>query len=126
MIAYVREENFLCTRRKFGFNKKTRTKLTFPPQQKKYHNHTTVLYTKYVHNTKNYFPPEPKKLTQHHNCMVHSKYIVEYVQPKPISRQNKKLTQQHNCNKGSTSPREASVFVPLSVHPSVRAKRGIE
>jgi hypothetical protein len=28
------------------------------------------LYTKYVRNTKNYFPPEPKKLTQHHNCMV--------------------------------------------------------
>jgi hypothetical protein len=28
------------------------------------------LYTKYVRNTKNYFPPEPKKLTQHHNCTV--------------------------------------------------------
>jgi hypothetical protein len=27
-------------------------------------------YTKYEHNTKNYFPPKPKKLTQHHNCMV--------------------------------------------------------
>jgi hypothetical protein len=25
--------------------------------------------TKYI-RTKNYFPPEPKKLTQHHNCMV--------------------------------------------------------
>ncbi len=25
-----------------------------------WHNRTTVLYTKYVHNTKNYFPPEPK------------------------------------------------------------------
>ena len=23
-----------------------------------------------LRNTKNYFPPEPKKLTQHHNCMV--------------------------------------------------------
>jgi hypothetical protein len=23
--------------------------------------HTTVLYTKYIRNTKNYFPPEPKK-----------------------------------------------------------------
>ncbi len=75
MIAYVREENFLCTRRKFGFNKKIRTKLTFPPQQKKYHNHTTVLYTKYVRNTKNYFPPEPKKLTQH-RTVWYSKYIV--------------------------------------------------
>ncbi len=32
---YVREENFLYTRRKFGFNKKIRTKLTFPSQQQK-------------------------------------------------------------------------------------------
>jgi hypothetical protein len=54
----------------FGFNKKIHTKLAFPPKQKNRHNRTTVLYTKYVHNTKNYFPPEPKKLTQHHNCMV--------------------------------------------------------
>ena len=29
-----------------------------------------IQITKYVRNTKNYFPPEPKKLTQHHNCMV--------------------------------------------------------
>ncbi len=36
-------------------------KLTFPPQQKKCHNRTTVLYTKYLRNTKNYFLPEPKK-----------------------------------------------------------------
>ncbi len=28
-----------------------------------------VRYTKYVRNNKNYFPPEPKKLAQHHNCM---------------------------------------------------------
>jgi hypothetical protein len=35
-------------------------KLTFVPHQKKWHNCTTVLYTKYVHNTKNYFLPEPK------------------------------------------------------------------
>ncbi len=37
-----------------------RTKLTFPPQQKNWHNLTTVLYTKYVRNTKNYLPPEQK------------------------------------------------------------------
>ena len=43
---------------------------TKKPQQKNWHNRTTVLYTKYVRNTKNYFPPEPKKLTQHHNCMI--------------------------------------------------------
>jgi hypothetical protein len=33
---------------------------TFPPQQKNWNNCTTVLYTKYVRNTKNYFPPELK------------------------------------------------------------------
>ena len=61
MIAYVREENFLCTRRKFGFNKKYRTKSTFPPQKK--NDTTSQLYctlNKYVtpknisrHNQKN-------------------------------------------------------------------------
>ncbi len=30
----VTESLFLCTRRKFGFNKKIRTKLAFRPQQK--------------------------------------------------------------------------------------------
>ncbi len=35
-----------------------------------------IKITKYVRNTKNFFPPEPKKLTQHHNCMVwYPKYI---------------------------------------------------
>ncbi len=43
-----------------GFNKKILTKLAFPPQQKNWRNRTTVLVTKYVRNTKNYFPPEPK------------------------------------------------------------------
>ncbi len=38
----------------------------------------------YVRNTKNYFPPEPKKLTQHHNCIV-STYV-----PKTISLQKHK------------------------------------
>ncbi len=66
----VTETLFLCTRRKFGFNKKIRTKLAFPPQQKNWHNRTTVVYTKNVSNTKNNFPPEPKKITWHHNCMV--------------------------------------------------------
>ncbi len=31
--------------------------------------HNCIVHTKYVHNNKNYFPPEPKKLAQHHNCM---------------------------------------------------------
>ncbi len=42
----------------------------FPQQPKNWHNRTTELYTKYIRNTKNYFPPEPNKLTQHHNCIV--------------------------------------------------------
>ncbi len=45
-------------------------KIDFPATTKKWHNRTTVLYTKYLRNTKNYFPTEPKKLTQHNNCMV--------------------------------------------------------
>ncbi len=35
-------------------------KINFPTTTKKLHNRTTVLYTKYVRNTKNYFLPEPK------------------------------------------------------------------
>ncbi len=57
-----------------SFVEQSSTKLAFRPQQKNWLNRTTVLYTKYVSNTKNYFSPEPKKLTQHHNCMD-SKYI---------------------------------------------------
>ncbi len=34
----------------------------FMPQPKNWHNRTTVLYTKYLRNTKKYFPSEPKKL----------------------------------------------------------------
>ncbi len=44
-------------------------KINLSATTKKWHNRTTGLYTKYIQNTKNYFPPEPKKLTQHHNCM---------------------------------------------------------
>ncbi len=42
-------------------------KINFPATTKNWHNRTTVLYTKYVRNTKNYFLLEPKKLN---NCMV--------------------------------------------------------
>ncbi len=44
-------------------------KINFPATTKKWHNGVTVLYTKYVRNTENYFLPEPKNITQHHNCM---------------------------------------------------------
>ncbi len=70
------EENFLCTRRKFGFNKKIRTKSTLPPQQKKLHNHTTVLYTKYLRNTKNYFPTEPKNYLTQTTTVWYSKHYI--------------------------------------------------
>ncbi len=56
--------------KKIRIQKENRTKLAFRPQQKNWHNRTTVLYTKYISNTKNNFLPEQKKLTQHHNCMV--------------------------------------------------------
>jgi hypothetical protein len=35
-------------------------KINFTATTKKWHNRTTVSYTKYVRNTKNHFPPEPK------------------------------------------------------------------
>jgi hypothetical protein len=51
-----------------GFNKKFRTKLAFPPQQK--NDTTTQLYcTLSTYVPKTIFR-QIKKLTQHHNCMV--------------------------------------------------------
>ncbi len=46
----------------------------FPPQPKNWYNCTTVLYTKYVCNTKNYIPPEPKNW-QNTTTVLYSKYI---------------------------------------------------
>ncbi len=57
-------------KKKIWIQQENSYKINFPALKKKYDKNTTVLYTKYVRNTKNYFPPEPKKLTQHHNCMV--------------------------------------------------------
>ena len=57
-------------KKKIEIQQENSYKINFPATTKKWHNHTTVLYNKYIRNTKNYFPPEPKKLTQHHNCMV--------------------------------------------------------
>ncbi len=112
---------------------------TFPPQQKNWHNRTTVLYTKYVRNTKNYILPKPKKLTQHHNCMVLQLHSSMYNQNLPISRQNQKLTRQHNWKNWFLQPTQSvgrflqptqSECICFSVRPSfcpwVRAKRGIE
>ncbi len=63
-------------RRKREKNSTVGPKLTFPPQQQKWHNRTTVLYTKYVRNTKNYFPPEPKKKLHNTTTVWNSKYLV--------------------------------------------------
>ncbi len=96
-----------------------------------------IMITKYVRNTKNYFPPEPKKITQHHNCMVLQVHSSMYNQKLFPARTKTDTTAQ--LEKGSSSPREewagssslreASVVVPLSVRQSVclsvRAKRGI-
>ena len=57
-------------KKKIRIQQKNLYNINFPAATKKRHNRTTVLYTKYVRIIKNYFPPEPKKLTQHHNCMV--------------------------------------------------------
>ncbi len=62
-------EKFLMYKKKIRIQQENSCKINFPATTKKWHNPTTVLYTKYVCNTKNYIQPEPKKLTQHHNCM---------------------------------------------------------
>ncbi len=64
------EKKISYVQKKIRIQQENSYKITFPPTTKKMKHRTTVLYTKYECNTKNYFPPEPKKLTQHHNCMV--------------------------------------------------------
>ncbi len=107
---------------------------TFPPQLKNWQNRTTVLYTKYVCNTKNYFPPEPKKITQHHNCMVlqvHSSMYNQILFPARTenwhnSTAEKKVPPAH-AKRGQVPPTHVK-RVCSSVSPSVslcvRAKRG--
>ncbi len=91
----------------------------FLPQTKNWHNRTTVLYNKYVCNTKNYFPPEQKTNTMPQlYCVCNTK---TYFPPEA-----KKLTQQHNWKKvpPAHTQRVYSSLCP-SFHLSVRAKRGI-
>ncbi len=111
-------------KKKFGFNKKIRTKFTFLPQQK---NDTTAqLYcTLSTYITPKTIPRQNQK-TNTTPLLYGTLSTQQYVQPKPISHQSKKLKQQHNWKKGSSSPREASVFISLSVIPSMRAKRWIQ
>ncbi len=101
----------------------------FPATKKKWHNRTTVLYTKYVRNTKNYFPPEPKKLTQHHNCMVLQVYSSMYNQNLFSARTKnwhnsttgKKVPPAH-AKRGQVPPAHAKrlyLFLCLSVRQSV-------
>ncbi len=62
--SYVQEENS-------QIQQENLYKISFSTTTKKTDTTAQVLYTKYIQNTKNYFPPEPKKLTQHHIfCMV--------------------------------------------------------
>jgi hypothetical protein len=72
-----------------------------------------------LRNTKNYFPPEPKKLTQHHNCMVLQVHSSMYNQnPFPARTKN-----WHNSTTGKKVPPHAKrvySFLCLSVCLSVR------
>jgi hypothetical protein len=63
--------------------------MNFPTRTKNWHNRITVLYTKYVRNTNNYFPPEPKK----------EKICIEQENSYKINfpATTKKMTQPHNC-----------------------------
>jgi hypothetical protein len=52
--------------------------------------------------------------------------VRKYVKPKPISRQNQKLTQQHNWKKVTpANAKRVYLFLHLSFHLAVKAKRGI-
>ncbi len=53
-------EKFPMYKTKIWIQQENSCKINFPATTKKWHNRTTVLYTKYVRNTKNYFSPEPK------------------------------------------------------------------
>ena len=58
------------------------------------------MYAKYVRNTKNYFPPESKKLTQHHNCMVLQVHSSMYNQKLFLTR----TKYWHNSTTGNKVP----------------------
>jgi hypothetical protein len=103
-VTIPSEYLFLCWKRKFGFNKKVRTKV--PKLMHEIRNTSTTVRKILV----------PKKLLSG---------VCKYVKPKPISCQNQKLTQQHNWKKCSSSSREASVCDSLSVILSLRVKRGM-
>ncbi len=86
---------------------------------------TTVLYSKYVCNTKNYFLPEPKN-SHNATTVLYSKYVSNtktYFPP-----EIKKLTQQHNWKKVPPTTRSECICSSVchSVRPSVRAEKGIQ
>ena len=76
-----------------------------------------------LRNTKNYFPPERKKLTQHHNCMVLQVHSSMYNQNLfPARTKN-----WHNSTTGKKVPpahaKQVYVTLCLSFRPWVRVKR---
>ncbi len=79
-----------------------------------------------LHDTKNYFPPEPKKLAQHHNCMVLQVHSSMYNQNLFSARtknwhnstSGKKVPPAH-AKRGQVPPAHAK-RVCLSVCDSVR------
>ena len=84
-----------------------------------------------LRNTKNYFPPEPKKLTQHHNCMVlqvHSSMYNQNLFPArtktDTTAQLEKRFLQPTRSVGRFLQPTRSECIRSSVSPSVRAKRG--
>ncbi len=67
-----------------------------------------------LRNTKNYFPPEPKKLTQHHNCMVLQIHSSMYNQnPFPA-----KTKSWHNSTTGKKVPVQPKQSVGRFLQPT--------
>ncbi len=96
------------------------------PRTNLYVYHQSYIFV--LRNTKNYFPPERKKLTQHHNCMVlqvHSSMYIQILFPTRTknwhnSTTGKKVPPAH-AKRGQVPPAHAKQvysFLCLSVCPS--------
>jgi hypothetical protein len=105
---YTAWKRYVCTRRKFPMYEKkiwiqqeSLYKINFTATTKKWHNCTTVLYTKYVHITPKTISHQNQKTNT--TPQLYGTLSTWVCKPKPISRQNQKLT-WHNSTTGKKVP----------------------
>ncbi len=126
-VVFLRND-CVCMRRKFPMYKKeiriqqeNLYKINFPATTKKM---TTVLYNKYhMYVTPKTISRQNQKNKHNTTTVWNSKYIVVCT-TKTYFPPEQKTDTTAQLEKSSSSPREVSVFVSLSVCLSVRAKRG--